>query len=279
MRTLLSITALAAIGVLGYLAEPSLRFQLTGASSTAVELARNKKVVLQLPSGATVDLASLPPEQLPPSVVLKAEVKAFDHAAHTTTNFEAGRQVTLVRIEGGNAVVSIDPGSFIGRAPITETDLVEQIAAKLSVAPAAAAAEPPPKTEIPQAMEPEKLAAPPEPAPAAEASLMPEAIPAADSETEPAPEMPAAPAASSKDAVEAMQESIKSAQIKEFTFEQVLEWKTAGEETLDGETYQTGLATYKAMTVFGEKNIQAKALIQGGAVKRWIWPKSGTDIK
>jgi hypothetical protein len=27
------------------------------------------------------------------------------------------------------------------------------------------------------------------------------------------------------------------------------------------------------------KTIQAKALIQGGAVKKWIWPNSGMEIK
>lgn len=282
MKTLLSITALAAIGVLGYLAEPSLRFQLTGASSTAVELAQNKKVVLQLPSGATVDLASLPPEQLPPTVVLKAEVKAFDHATHTTTNFEAGRSVKLIRIEGGNALVSINQGSFLGRAPITETDLIDQIAAKLSTSSTAstetpAAVESPSATKAPQPMETEEPTAAPEPTPAAEASPEPMTIPTSDPEPEMSAESLAA--ANSTDTVQSMQDSIKAAQIKEFTLAQVLEWKAGDDETVDGVTYQTGFATYKAMTVFGEKNIQAKALIQGGKVKRWIWPKSGTDIK
>ena len=286
MKTLLFISALAAIGILGYLAEPSLRFQLTGASSMAEELGRNQKVVLQLPSGETMDLAKLKAEQLPSSVVLKTEVKAFDNAAHTTTNFQAGRHVNLVGIEGGNVVVSIDEGSYIGRAPVTDTNLIEQLSAKFSAAhpepvEIPPAAEPPPARKTSEPIQMEESAVPeptpatmPEPAPAVEASPVPDA---------PEPEMPAesAPpaAVNSTDPVQAMQDSIKAAQIKEFTFEQVLEWNAAGEETLDGETYQTGLATYKAVTVFGEKNIQAKALIQGGTVKRWIWPKSGTDIK
>ena len=76
-----------------------------------------------------------------------------------------------------------------------------------------------------------------------------------------------------------MQDSIQAAQIKEFTFDQVLDWTAGPDETVDGETYQTGVASYKAETIFGVKTIQAKALIKGGKVQRWIWPKSGMEIK
>lgn len=76
-----------------------------------------------------------------------------------------------------------------------------------------------------------------------------------------------------------MQKSIKATQIKEFTFDQVLDWAAAPDEVISGETYQTGLASYKAETIFGVKTIQAKALIKGGVLQRWIWPKSGMEIK
>jgi hypothetical protein len=76
-----------------------------------------------------------------------------------------------------------------------------------------------------------------------------------------------------------MQESIRDGQIKEFKFEQVLGWKAGEDETVDGEPFQTGLVSYKAETIFGVKTIQAKALIQNGKVARWIWPKSGMEIK
>jgi hypothetical protein len=48
---------------------------------------------------------------------------------------------------------------------------------------------------------------------------------------------------------------------------------------VDGQPFQTGSVTYKAETIFGVKTIQAKALIKGGKVQRWIWPKSGMEIK
>ena len=79
--------------------------------------------------------------------------------------------------------------------------------------------------------------------------------------------------------VRLMQDSVRSGQIEEFKFEQVLGWKAEGEEEVDGVSYQTGLAAYKAETIFGVKTIQAKALIKDGKVAKWIWPKSGMEIK
>ena len=76
-----------------------------------------------------------------------------------------------------------------------------------------------------------------------------------------------------------MQESVRAGQIKEFNFDQVTTWKAEADEIVDGETYQTGLASYKAETIFGVKIIQAKALIKGTKIQRWIWPKSGMEIK
>jgi hypothetical protein len=101
--------------------------------------------------------------------------------------------------------------------------------------------------------------------------------PAPEPEPEPAPE----PVAEGPvDVVAVMQESIKSGSIKEFSFDQVLDWQASEEaETIDGDSYQIGTASYKAETVFGVKTIQAKALIKDGKIVRWLWPKSGMEIK
>lgn len=102
-------------------------------------------------------------------------------------------------------------------------------------------------------------------------------------EEEPAapPAAPPTPAAAlgPEEIVKVMQDSIRAKQVKEFNFDQVLGWKAGEEEEVDGEKYQTGVAAYKAETIFGVKTIQAKALIQGGEVKKWIWPNSGMEIK
>ncbi|TAE92267.1 MAG: hypothetical protein EAZ81_03425 [Verrucomicrobia bacterium] len=76
-----------------------------------------------------------------------------------------------------------------------------------------------------------------------------------------------------------MKSSISSKQITEFSLDQVNDWKAGEEESIDGSSYQTGTASYQAETIFGTKNIQAKALIQGGKVVRWIWPTSGLEIQ
>ena len=277
MKLFFNLFGMAAAGVLGYLAEPHLRFQLTGERPSAVEMARDKKVILQLPDGVPrIDLASLTPEQLPQRVLLNTDVKVADAATGTAMIIQAGNRVKLVRIEGGNAVVSPGQGPYLGLVPVTETDLFQQIAAH---PPGAAPVAPPvavvPEPVIPATGESEGPAAMAEPAPEAESA--PETPPAPESM--PMPEAAPAAAAGSPDAVKAMQDSIKAAQIKEFTFDQVLEWKAEGDEIVDGETYQTGLASYKAETIFGVKTIQAKALIKGGKVQRWIWPKSGMEIK
>ncbi len=132
----------------------------------------------------------------------------------------------------------------------------------------------------------------PEPAPEPEPAPAPEPPPVADNdagemeepapkpEPEPIPEpAPTGAALGEEEIVKAMQESIQSGQIKEFTFDQVLGWKAGEEETVDGTNYQTGIAAYKAETIFGVKTIQAKALIQNGKVAKWIWTNTGMEIK
>jgi len=108
---------------------------------------------------------------------------------------------------------------------------------------------------------------------------VPDPAPVPDPVTPPA--TPPTPSGSlgPEDIVKLMQDSIRAKQVKEFTFDQVLGWKAGEEEEVDGAKYQTGVAAYKAETIFGVKTIQAKALIQGGEVKKWIWPNSGMEIK
>jgi hypothetical protein len=103
-------------------------------------------------------------------------------------------------------------------------------------------------------------------------------VPEIEPEPTPAPE-PAPPAGNPADVVAVMQASIKGGEIKEFTFQQVQGWKAGEDEVVDGDTVQTGLVTYSAETVFGVRKIEAKAFIKGGKVERWIWPKSGLEIK
>jgi outer membrane biosynthesis protein TonB len=140
---------------------------------------------------------------------------------------------------------------------------------------------PPEQTPPPEPMPEPEIAVPtPELTPPAEVPTVPkpEPGPAFVPEPEPAPPQ-AQPATTPLDPVTLMQQHIQSGAIKEFTASQVTSWKPGPEETIDGTTFQTGIATYKAKTVFGVKSLEAKALIQDGKINRWIWSKSGMEIK
>jgi hypothetical protein len=78
--------------------------------------------------------------------------------------------------------------------------------------------------------------------------------------------------------VKVMQDSIRAAEIKEFSFAQVREWQAGADETLDDQTYQTGTVTYIAPTILGNKKLRAKALIQSGKVCRWVRSNSGIQL-
>ncbi len=255
----------AAAGVLGYMAEPNLRLQLTGKQPSSVEIAENGKLVLQ------VDLASLTQEQLPQKITIHKNAQVSDAASEVTMTIQAGNKVKLIRVEAGNAVISPGEGPFIGKIPVMDTDLLQLLASVLPVPAASPVAGMP--TPAGESAEPAKTTEPaPVPKPATVAQA-PEVEPPAASPKE------AASSDGKADVIKTMQESIKAAQVEEFTFEQVTEWTAEEEETVDGETYQTGLASYTAETIFGTKLIQAKALIKSKKVHRWIWPKSGMDIK
>jgi hypothetical protein len=265
MRLISTLIGMAAAGTLGYLAEPHLRLGLTGKSPTPSRL--GPKIQQRADRALEIDLGALGPEQLPKQVLLKGGAKVSDPATGLTMSIDAGNRITLVRVEGAKVIISPGQGAFLGTVPVRETDLLQQIAANFP-APTAVPAVPPEVKIVEPPIAPEP---PPEPTPVP--------IPAPEPTPVPVPTPAPATAGGPTDAVKLMQESVRTGQIKEFTFDQVLAWKAEADETIDGETYQTGLASYKAETIFGVKTIQAKALIKNGKVQRWIWPKSGMEIK
>jgi len=280
MKFFLATIGIIGSGMLGYVLEPDLRFALTGQTPTApvapvaVVTPANPAVATPAPAtaAASYDYSTLQPNQLPDKIVLKAQAFATAPGETDALPLPAGTKVKPTRIEGSDVHFSV-LGTAQGKVAVAQTNLVEQLIANPPPTPTPPVAEPTPpvvtKTE-------------PEPTPAV--TPMPEKKEevAAQPTPEPAPTpTPAATAGSlsADDIVKLMQESIRSGQIKEFTFDQVIGWKAGEDEELDGEKYQTGLAAYKAETIFGVKNIQAKAMIQGGKVIRWIWPTSGLEIQ
>lgn len=265
MKFILFIVGIALSYVLGYMMEPQVRLSLTGQNPATAPVTPAPATSVSAPAPATVtlDLTKISPDQLPATVMLKAEAEISDASSGLKMKIEAGNKVKLLRIEGPNAVISPGAGPFEGRLPIASTDLLEQLAAN-------------PPAATPPAVVPEPVQPEPEPAPTPDPVVTPEPEPTKPPEPEPTPTP--TPVVSS-DPVATMKQSIEAGQIKEFTAAQVLAWNKGDDETVDGVTYQTGLVDYKAETIFGEKTIQAKALISNGKVERWIWPKSGMEIK
>ncbi len=272
MKTILILAGIAVAGVLGYVVEPTLRKTLTGYAENDTQ---SESTVVP-----GIDPAGLSAEQLPKSVTLKADAKFSDPSAGVALTIAAGSKVNLLRVEGTHAIVTAPKTDFPISIPISQTDLHQQLASKPPQATAPTPAKPAAPAAAPAPAKPAAPAATPAPAkPAAPAAAPAPAKPAAPAAA-PAPAKPAAPAAAAQaDVVKIMQASISAKQIKEFDAKQVNNWAVDADETIDGQIYQTGLVTYKAETIFGVKNIQARALIKDGKVVRWIWPKSGVEIK
>lgn len=278
MKFLLASIGILGSGILGYVLEPALRYGITGMEP---RIPSTSEIVDQPAADGTpapalaYDLSNLQPNQLPEKIVLKTQAIATAPGETDAVPLPAGTKVKPLRIEGSYVHFSV-LGTAQGKIAVAQTNLVEQLLASPPPAPVVPIAPP----VAPAPVEVAKV----EPPPAPVVVPMPEPAPAPVIAPEPTPEPAPTPTASAStlsadEIVKVMQESIRSGQIKEFTFDQVIGWKAAEVEAVNGENFQTGLAAYKAETIFGVKNIQAKALIKGGKVIRWIWPTSGLEIE
>ena len=97
---------------------------------------------------------------------------------------------------------------------------------------------------------------------------------------EPTPEPEVAGASlSEEELVAAMKASLAEGKIQELDASKVTNWEAAGEESFDGIDFQVGIASYKEMTILGEKTLQAKALFKNGKLDKWIHSKTGMEIR
>ena len=79
--------------------------------------------------------------------------------------------------------------------------------------------------------------------------------------------------------VQIAQESVKAGTVAEINYDAVSDWKASEKESLDGQEYQTVLATYDKETIFGNKPVVAKALIAGDKVQKWVYAQTGVEIQ
>ena len=112
----------------------------------------------------------------------------------------------------------------------------------------------------------------PTPEPAVEPT--PEPVP----EPAPAPE-PVAAKLDEAGIVAAMKASVTAGKVTEFKAAQVTAWKAGNQLEFDGESYQTGIATFKAETILGVQEHDALALIKDGKIAKWMWAKTKLEMR
>ena len=227
-----------------------------------------------------INLETIEEGEMPATIELKKRTTVATSDGSQETALEVGTTVNVRKMNGYNLEIS-PGGPLVGFVRIVDTDFVEHVIAyrarrHFGKDPAVA-----------DNSEPRPVPPPTLPEIAANTPPKADPTPASEPKPEPAPE-PAAPEPepepeptnlNAEQIVAAMKESVKGSRIKEFKFEQVEGWKAGEEENVDGEMYQTGLAAYKAQTIFGEKTVQAKALIKEGKVVKWIYAKTGMEIR
>ena len=79
--------------------------------------------------------------------------------------------------------------------------------------------------------------------------------------------------------IKALKSSVKAGDVNEFSFAAVEDWKRMDEQSIDGGVYEVGMVTYTASTIFGDQQLQAKALVKGGKVVKWLWPETNTEMR
>jgi hypothetical protein len=264
---------------------------LLGKSSSTVVLPQSMQEV-KFGAGGTelrikINLGTIKQNEWPKTVKLAKRVYVSTDDNDKAVPLEKGSTVEVRGLDGESYLLKVSPGGPLkGSVPIVETDFAQQVIAYRArrhfgaITPVAQNINPapvPPPTLPPVANNDAAKTSPPS-APAVDPALKPNPEPAPAPEPEPEPE-PEPANLNAEQIVAAMQENVKGGGIKEFKFEQVEGWKAGEEENVDGEMYQTGLAAYKAQTIFGEKTVQAKALIQKGKVVKWIYAKTGMEIR
>ncbi|MES2997157.1 MAG: hypothetical protein V4733_10150 [Verrucomicrobiota bacterium] len=273
MKVVLILLSMAGTCLLGYFIEPSLRFKLTGLES---KTSRRPVVEAKTPA---IDLSTISPMDLPESVTLKSPLKVKDAVSGVSMTLDAGSQLKPIRIEDGKLVVSIGNSGPSFPVDAAKTDLAAVMAANDPFGAGSSDS----KDSSGESVPAEKTDPFGDPIPSEEKTP-----PADDSDaqnTAPAPAISVDPfptpatAAKSEPSgtVAVMKEHLRSNAVKEFSFAQVLEWKEGTSETLEGETFQTGIAVYQVTTTFGVKLTPAKALIRDDKVVRWV-STNGNEI-
>lgn len=122
----------------------------------------------------------------------------------------------------------------------------------------------------------------PTPTPTPEPEVTPEPTPEPEVVVMPEPEKPEVKPVvrlSEQELIDALKSSVKAGDVNEFSFDQVIAWKRGSEELIGSDSFEVGIVTYKADTIFDEQELDAKALIKDGKVVKWLWPTTNTEMR
>jgi hypothetical protein len=245
MKLLLMLIVAGSAAYFGYKHEPDLRPFITGIPQAARP---------SIPDSLRdIDLASLRVDQLPKEVTIFI-TRPYKHSnGNLEITILPGSKHAPVKISPPNVHLRVEGTKYQFVLPIDKTDLIQQLSQMpLDSAPDPTNTEPAlPKPQSPSA----QPTASPTPAPTAPSN------------------------ATSTDAVMLMRDTLRNSPLKEFSISQITTWSAGPQETIDGESFATGIISYEAKTILGQKSMQAKALIKNGSIKKWIHAKSGIEIK
>ncbi|MFT6863352.1 MAG: hypothetical protein ACJAVK_001913 [Akkermansiaceae bacterium] len=264
---------------LGYVLGPTLTPMLVKPQEKALGLIRDVKY-----KGAiyTINLAEFRDSDLPTTLTIENPTEILTEGGNGTVKLRKGDTVALLNLKDDVLFITKDDANGKGTVAPDDTDLWFQLAKQVydkEAGNAVAKVQPPvaPPTTVATPTPPPVVVAP---TPAPTPTPMPVVVVPAPAPT-PAPVPAGGGKLSDEEIIEVMKKSIAGGAVKEFTIDQIKEngWKVNGDETIDGTEYQTGLAAYEAATIFGVRPVQAKALIKGGKVERWVYAKSGMEIQ
>jgi hypothetical protein len=127
----------------------------------------------------------------------------------------------------------------------------------------------PEKPDIVEQPDPDPVAIPtPEPAPVIESDPAPD-----EPKVEPVVTL------SEEEVINILKASVQARDVNEFEINDVISWKQADDELIGSDTFQVGMVTYKADTIFDEQQLEAKAIIKDGKVVKWLWPTTNTQMR
>ena len=273
---------------LGYVLGPTITPMLVNEKKTTSSLVKNVKIQSAI---YKIDLAEYRTDDLPEIVKIAKQIKLETNSGEGVKMLTRGTEVKLLNRDGLELIIETTDGVAKGRVAIETTDLYGVLAqAKFDKDAGKVAGRPTPDSPKPPVNPPAPVNPPPvadpsppvatPPAPGAGSPMVTSGDGGTDGSdnSEPAPE-PADKKLSPDELVALMKKFIAAGTLKEFKADQVVTWKTGEDESIDGVNYQIGMVTYKAQTIFGEKPVNAKALIKGGEVDRWVFAKSGMEMR